>query len=60
MLIRAAIALLATSIAVRAETFAIAVGASGLTFNPTSVAAKAGDIVTFSLSVVLVLPPPRY
>jgi len=48
MFILLAIALLATSVAVRAETHVITVG-NGLTFNPTSVPANPGDTITFSL-----------
>ena len=55
MLVLATIALLAASL-VRAETHTIAVGANGNTFDPTSITATPGDIVTFSLYVAL-FPP---
>ena len=50
MFILPAITLLAASATVRAATQVIAVGANNaLTFNPTSVTANTGDIITFSL-----------
>ena len=55
MLVLATIALLAASL-VRAETHTVAVGANGNTFDPTSITANPGDIVTFSLYVA-VFPP---
>jgi len=50
MFILAAIALLAASANVRAATHVIAVGANnGLTYNPSSITATTGDIISFSL-----------
>jgi plastocyanin len=47
MLVLATIALLAASLA-RAATHTIAVGANGNTFDPTSITANPGDVITFS------------
>ena len=58
MLVRALIPLLVAS-AVRAATHVIAVGSKGNTFDPESTTANAGDIITFSLSVALFLPPSQ-
>ncbi len=48
MLVFTTIALLAASL-VRATTYNVAVGASGNTFDPTSITATPGDVITFTL-----------
>ena len=53
MLLLAAFALFAGS-AVQAATHAVDVGASGLTYTPSSVNATSGDTILFTLYV----PPP--
>ena len=58
MLVFTTIALLAASLA-RAATKSVVVGASGNTFDPTSITATPGDVITFTLYVALFPPFPQ-
>jgi plastocyanin len=58
LLLTATLALLAGS-AVQAATFNVDVGASGLTYQPTTVTGANGDTIIFTLYVVTIPPRPR-